>query len=307
VSDVLLAHPDLGGVHFTGSTGVFNGMWETIGRNMGRYRSYPRIVGETGGKDFILAHPSADPPRWPWASCAARSSTRGRSARRRAARTCRGRCGPTCKERVVAMMRTIRQGDVRDFRNFMGAVIDERSFTKIQGYLDDARRNATVVQGGGGRPRTGWFVEPTLVETADPGTGCCARRSSAPCSPSTRTTTRAGRRRWRDRPHVALRAHRRGVRRRPARGEAGERGAAQRGRQLLHQRQAHRRGRRDAAVRRRARLGDQRQGRLQAQPPALDQPAHREGDARAAHGVRVPVHGGGRRRARRRGRQEGAV
>jgi 1-pyrroline-5-carboxylate dehydrogenase len=94
VSDVLLTHPDLGGVHFTGSTGVFNGMWETIGRNMGRYRSYPRIVGETGGKDFILAHPRPTPPRWPWASCAARSSTRGRSARRRAARTCRGRCGP---------------------------------------------------------------------------------------------------------------------------------------------------------------------------------------------------------------------
>ena len=169
VSDVLLTHPDLGGVHFTGSTGVFNGMWETIGRNMGRYRSYPRIVGETGGKDFILAHPSADPAALAVGIVRGAFEYQGQKCSAASRAYVPRSLWPEVKERVVAMMRTIRQGDVRDFRNFMGAVIDERSFTKIQGYLDDARRNATVVQGGGADGSAGWFVEPTLVETRDPG------------------------------------------------------------------------------------------------------------------------------------------
>jgi 1-pyrroline-5-carboxylate dehydrogenase len=169
VSDVLLAHPDLGGVHFTGSTGVFNGMWETIGRNMGRYRSYPRIVGETGGKDFILAHPSADPASLAVGIVRGAFEYQGQKCSAASRAYVPRSLWPEVKERVVEMMRTIRQGDVRDFRNFVGAVIDERSFTKISGYLDDARRNATVVQGGGADRSTGWYVEPTLVETADPG------------------------------------------------------------------------------------------------------------------------------------------
>jgi len=169
VSDVLLAHPDLGGVHFTGSTGVFNGMWETIGRNMGRYRSYPRIVGETGGKDFILAHPSADPQALAVGIVRGAFEYQGQKCSAASRAYVPRSLWPEVKERVVAMMRTIRQGDVRDFRNFMGAVIDERSFTKIQGYLEDARQNATIVQGGGTDRSTGWFVEPTLVETDDPG------------------------------------------------------------------------------------------------------------------------------------------
>ena len=169
VSDVLLTHPDLGGVHFTGSTGVFNGMWETIGRNMGRYRSYPRIVGETGGKDFILAHPSADAEALAVGIVRGAFEYQGQKCSAASRAYVPRSLWPEVKERVVAMMRTIRQGDVRDFRNFMGAVIDERSFTKIQGYLDDARRNATVVQGGGADRSAGWFVEPTLVETRDPG------------------------------------------------------------------------------------------------------------------------------------------
>ena len=169
VSDVLLAHPDLAGVHFTGSTGVFNGMWETIGRNMGRYRSYPRIVGETGGKDFILAHPSADPQALAVGIVRGAFEYQGQKCSAASRAYVPRSLWPDVKERVVAMMKTIRQGDVRDFRNFMGAVIDERSFTKIEGYLDDARRNATVVQGGGADRSAGWFVEPTLVETSDPG------------------------------------------------------------------------------------------------------------------------------------------
>ena len=169
VSEVLLAHPDLAGVHFTGSTGVFNGMWETIGRNMGRYRSYPRIVGETGGKDFILAHPSADPQALAVGMVRGAFEYQGQKCSAASRAYVPKSLWPDVRDRVVAMMRTIRQGDVRDFRNFMGAVIDERSFTKISGYLDDARANATVVQGGGADRSTGWYIEPTLVETADPG------------------------------------------------------------------------------------------------------------------------------------------
>ena len=96
ISNVALSHRDLAGVHFTGSTTVFNAMWKTIGENMSRYRSYPRIVGETGGKDFIVAHPSADPQALAVAIAAVATSTRGRSARRRAVPTCRARCGARC-------------------------------------------------------------------------------------------------------------------------------------------------------------------------------------------------------------------
>ena len=169
VSDALLTHPDLAGVHFTGSTGVFNSMWETIGRNMGRYRSYPRIVGETGGKDFILAHPSSDPQALAVAIVRGAFEYQGQKCSAASRVYVPRSMWPDVRARVVAMMQDIRVGDVRDFRNFMGAVIDERSFTKISGYLDDARANARIVQGGGADRSTGWFVEPTLVEAPEPG------------------------------------------------------------------------------------------------------------------------------------------
>ena len=168
VSDPLLAHPDLAGVHFTGSTGVFNSMWETIGRNMGRYRSYPRIVGETGGKDFILAHPSADAQALAVAIVRGAFEYQGQKCSAASRVYVPRSMWPDVRARVVAMMRDIRVGDVRDFRHYMGAVIDERSFTKISGYLADARANARIVQGGGADRSTGWFVEPTLVEAPAP-------------------------------------------------------------------------------------------------------------------------------------------
>ena len=96
VSNILLDHPELAGVHFTGSTGVFQAIWQRVGQNLASYRSYPRLVGETGGKDFIVVHPRPIRRPWPWRRCAAPSSSRGRSVRRRAGCTCRSRCGPTC-------------------------------------------------------------------------------------------------------------------------------------------------------------------------------------------------------------------
>jgi len=169
VSEILLTHRDLAGVHFTGSTGVFNSMWETIGRNMGNYRSYPRIVGETGGKDFIVAHPSADPQQLAVAMVRGAFEYQGQKCSAASRAYVPQSLWPDVKERAVAMMRDIRMGDVQDFRNFMGAVIDKKAFTRIGEYLDDAKRNASIVQGGTSKGDAGYFVEPTLVETADPG------------------------------------------------------------------------------------------------------------------------------------------
>jgi len=171
ISQVALGHRDLAGVHFTGSTGVFNSFWNTIGSHSakGAYKSYPRIVGETGGKDFILAHVSADPQALAVAIARGGYEYQGQKCSAPSRVYVPASIWPEVKERTAAIMREIRMGDVRDFRNFMGAVIDKKAFTKISTYLADAKANAKIVQGGGAHGETGYFIEPTLVETADPG------------------------------------------------------------------------------------------------------------------------------------------
>ena len=169
ISEAVLASPDLGGIHFTGSTGVFHSMWSTVGGRIASYRSYPRLVGETGGKDFIVAHASAEPQELAVAIARGGFEYQGQKCSAASRIYVPRSLWPEVRDRVVGMMREMRMGDVRDFRTFMGAVIDRRSFDKIRGYLDDAARNATLVQGGGARDEVGYFVEPTLVETADPG------------------------------------------------------------------------------------------------------------------------------------------
>ena len=169
ISNVLLASPHLAGVHFTGSTHVFQSMWKTVGEQISRYRTYPRLVGETGGKDFIIAHPSADVQELAVAIARGGYEYQGQKCSAASRIYVPRSLWPDVRDRVVAMMREMKVGDVRDFRNFMGAVIDRKSFTKISGYLDDARRHATIVQGGAVKDEVGFFVEPTLVETADPG------------------------------------------------------------------------------------------------------------------------------------------
>jgi 1-pyrroline-5-carboxylate dehydrogenase len=168
ISDALLSHRDLGGVHFTGSTTVFNSMWKTIGSNMGRYRSYPRIVGETGGKDFIMAHPSADVDALAVAIVRGSFEYQGQKCSACSRVYIPQSLWAGVRDRMVAMMADIRMGDPRDFRNFMGAVIDERSFTKIGGYLDEARAAGTIVAGGEASKEKGYFVSPTLVKVDDP-------------------------------------------------------------------------------------------------------------------------------------------
>ena len=168
ISNKLLAHRDLAGVHFTGSTAVFNSMWQTIGANMSRYKSYPRIVGETGGKDFIVAHSSADPAALSVAIARGGFEYQGQKCSAVSRVYIPESIWPEVRDRTVAIMKDIRMGDVTDFRNFMGAVIDKKAFSKIGEYLEHGRANATVVSGGVARGEQGYFIEPTLIETKDP-------------------------------------------------------------------------------------------------------------------------------------------
>jgi 1-pyrroline-5-carboxylate dehydrogenase len=169
ITDALLASPDLAGIHFTGSTAVFNSMWKKVGENINRYRTYPRLVGETGGKDFIVAHPSADPTELAVAMARGAFEYQGQKCSAASRVYVPQSLWKEVRDQAVAIMKDIKQGDVRDFRNFVSAVIDRKAFNKISEYLEDAKKNATIIQGGGAKDDTGYFIEPTLIETKDPG------------------------------------------------------------------------------------------------------------------------------------------
>lgn len=169
ISQIALNSPDLGGIHFTGSTGVFQGMWDHVGTNIRSYKSYPRLVGETGGKDFIMVHPSADPQEVAVAMVRGAYEYQGQKCSAASRIYVPKSLWPSVRDRAVAMMREITIGDTRDFRNFMSAVIDKKAFTKIGGYISHAKRNAKIIQGGGSNGRVGYFIEPTLVQTDNPG------------------------------------------------------------------------------------------------------------------------------------------
>jgi 1-pyrroline-5-carboxylate dehydrogenase len=168
ISKVVLSHRDLAGVHFTGSTTVFQDMWKTIGSNVASYRSYPRVVGETGGKDFILAHPSADPVALAVAIVRGGYEFQGQKCSAPSRMYVPRSLWSEVRDRVVAMIDEISMGDVRDFRHFMGAVIDKRAFDKISGYIEYARGTAKIVAGGTCDASKGFFIRPTLIETSDP-------------------------------------------------------------------------------------------------------------------------------------------
>jgi 1-pyrroline-5-carboxylate dehydrogenase len=168
VSDAVLTHPDLGGIHFTGSTEVFQSMWKTVGTNIAGYKSYPRIVGETGGKDFIVAHASADTAALATAIVRGGFEYQGQKCSAASRVYIPKSIWPDVRDRVLAMIKEIRVGDVKDFRNFMGAVIDQKAFDRISAYLADGKKNAKILAGGGVKGDTGWFVEPTFIQTEDP-------------------------------------------------------------------------------------------------------------------------------------------
>ena len=169
ISKILLSHRELAGVHFTGSTEVFNSMWKTIGASMSTYRSYPRIVGETGGKDFIVAHPSADVDALAVAMVRGAFEFQGQKCSAASRVYVPKSIWSGVRDRAVAMINEIKMGDPRDFRNFMGAVIDKRAFDKISEYIEHGRGNAKILAGGKVDGSKGYFISPTLVETTDPG------------------------------------------------------------------------------------------------------------------------------------------
>ncbi|RKG99571.1 L-glutamate gamma-semialdehyde dehydrogenase [Corallococcus carmarthensis] len=172
VGNPVLASPHLGGIHFTGSTPTFNNLWKTVGENIGRYKQYPRLVGETGGKDFIFAHPSAADDLEALAVAIVRGGYEYQGQKCSAASRVYvpESLWPKLKPRLQALISEIKMGDVADFRNFMGAVIDERSFKKVSSYIELAKSggDATIVAGGGTDKSEGWFVQPTLVQCNSP-------------------------------------------------------------------------------------------------------------------------------------------
>jgi 1-pyrroline-5-carboxylate dehydrogenase len=169
ITDVLLADRNLAGVHYTGSTAVFNLFWKRIGERMASYRSYPRIVGETGGKDFILAHASADVDALATAIVRGGFEYQGQKCSAASRVFVPESIWPQVREKTIAMLSQIRVGDVRDFRNFMGAVIDRKAWDKITGYIKHAQesKGIKILHGGTFDDSKGFFIDPTLVEVED--------------------------------------------------------------------------------------------------------------------------------------------
>jgi 1-pyrroline-5-carboxylate dehydrogenase len=168
--DVVFQHPDFAGLHFTGSTKVFQTMWKTIGENIHRYKSYPRIVGETGGKDFVMVHQSADPKEVSTALVRGAFEYQGQKCSAASRAYIPSGLWPTVKQLMLDDLKTIKMGSAEVFGNFVSAVIDERSFDKITGYIEKVRQSPTaeIIAGGKYDKTKGYFIEPTIVETKDP-------------------------------------------------------------------------------------------------------------------------------------------
>lgn len=171
LGEICFSHPDFAGVHFTGSTGVFNFMWKTIGANAGIYKSYPRIVGETGGKDFVIAHKSATPDLVVASLARGAFEYQGQKCSAASRAYIPSNLAAEIKKKLVAELKSMKMGSPEDFTNFINAVIDENSFDKLEAYIKNARKrgsNARILAGGKCDKSSGYFIEPTVIETTDP-------------------------------------------------------------------------------------------------------------------------------------------
>ena len=171
IGEIVFNHPDFAGIHFTGSTGVFNRMWETIGKNMAMYKTYPRIVGETGGKDFVIAHKSADPDVVVAALARGAFEYQGQKCSAASRAYIPSNIAAEVRKKLVAAVKTMKMGTVEDFTNFVNAVIDEKSFDKLETYIRGSRKKdakAKLWVGGKCDKTEGYFIEPTVIEALDP-------------------------------------------------------------------------------------------------------------------------------------------
>lgn len=170
IGDIALAHKDLAGVHFTGSTGTFNHIWKTVGNNIAGYRAYPRVVGETGGKDFIFAHPSADRKALITAMVRGSFEFQGQKCSAASRAYIPASIWKDIKDELISVTNSLKMGDPEDFSQFMGAVIDQRSYDKIKGYIDQARTDsdADIIAGGECDNSVGYFIRPTIIQANRP-------------------------------------------------------------------------------------------------------------------------------------------
>ncbi|HET9053355.1 MAG TPA: aldehyde dehydrogenase family protein, partial [Cyclobacteriaceae bacterium] len=168
--EVIFNHKDFAGIHFTGSTGVFQGMWKTIGANIAKYKSYPRIVGETGGKDFVMVHSSANAKEVAVALGRGAFEYQGQKCSAASRAYIPANLWEDVKKYLLDDLKTFKMGPTEDFGNFINAVIDEKSFNSITGYIEKARTNPKneIIAGGKYDKSTGWFIEPTVILTTDP-------------------------------------------------------------------------------------------------------------------------------------------
>lgn len=169
-SDVLVTHPKLAGIHFTGSTATFQSIWKRVGEGISNYATYPRLVGETGGKDFIFAHPSADPDALSTAMIRGAFEYQGQKCSAASRAYIPASIWSKIEAGLIEQTEDLKMGDVRDFRNFVNAVIDERSYKKISGYLDEAKHSpeAKIIAGGTYNSKVGYFIRPSLILTISP-------------------------------------------------------------------------------------------------------------------------------------------
>jgi 1-pyrroline-5-carboxylate dehydrogenase len=243
VSEVLLADPALAGIHFTGSTATFQHLWSTVGANIGSYAGYPRLVGETGGKDFVLAHPSADVDVLRTALIRGAFEYQGQKCSAASRAFVPRSVWTKLRDDLVAETEALAMGDVADFGNFLGAVIDRRAYDKLAAAQEMARAELDVIAGGTASDEVGFFVRPTIAVGADPTHSVFSTEYFGPMlavhvyddGDFDRVLAQVDR-------GGALRAHRLGDRPRPRGRGQGVRGAAVRGGQLLRERQADRRG-----------------------------------------------------------------
>jgi 1-pyrroline-5-carboxylate dehydrogenase len=171
VGEICYAHPDFAGVHFTGSTGVFQSMWKSIGENIAKYKSYPRIVGETGGKDFVMVHPSANVDAVVAGLARGAFEYQGQKCSAASRAYLPSNLAEEIKTKLVAEIKTMKMGVVDDFTNFINAVIDEKSFNSLAKYIDGVKNSngqASILCGGTYDNSKGWYIEPTVIEAKTP-------------------------------------------------------------------------------------------------------------------------------------------